>query len=214
MSQERDEDALRLALTRAMGRQGTLIADKIIRGDILSFDEVERMFNAAIVPQLTDVAQRASGIALAVSADLDAVVINEAAAAWARDHTFGLVKDLTATTRDVVSRAIQTFITTPGMTRGELEGALRPAFGPARAQAIAVTEVTRASAEATNIAQRQLGGAGIVMERIWHTLGDDLVDTDICRPLNGKPESVWKNQFPDGPPAHVACRCNATLKVA
>jgi hypothetical protein len=33
----------------------------------------------------------------------------------------------------------------------------------------------------------------------------------ICGPLDGTPESVWGAEFPDGPPAHVRCRCSDGL---
>jgi len=33
----------------------------------------------------------------------------------------------------------------------------------------------------------------------------------ICGPLNGTPEIVWAQAFPDGPPSHPNCRCSATL---
>jgi len=33
----------------------------------------------------------------------------------------------------------------------------------------------------------------------------------VCGPLNGMPEENWVAEFPNGPPAHVNCRCSTSL---
>jgi len=33
----------------------------------------------------------------------------------------------------------------------------------------------------------------------------------VCGPLNGMPEENWAAEFPNGPPAHVNCRCSTSL---
>lgn len=212
-SQETDEDRLRRALTREMGREGTLIANRIISGESLNLDEATRMFNAVIGPNLSaTVSAQARRVSSSVGLSLDEATINQEALAWARDYSFDLVSALTDTTRDVVSRAMQAYVATSGMTRRELERALDPAFGPARAAAIAVTETTRAYSEATNVTQRQLAASGITMERVWHTVGDALVEP-LCAALDGLPESEWRDRYPSGPAIHVYCRCSLTLRL-
>jgi hypothetical protein len=78
---------------------------------------------------------------------------------------------------------------------------------------IAVTEVTRAYSEATNETQQMINETGLAMLRVWHTARDDRV-CPICGPLDGLPESEWRSQFPNGPPAHPRCRCSAGLSAA
>lgn len=77
-----------------------------------------------------------------------------------------------------------------------------------RAQAIAVTEVTRAVTAGEDWA-RAFAVAVLLLEppkRIWHTAGDDLV-CPVCEPLDGEPEERWSVDIPFGPPAHPYCRC-------
>ena len=141
----------------------------------------------------------------------DPASVSAEALSWARQYTYDLVTGLTETTRRVVKESMTSFLSTPGMTRGDLEALLQPAFGEYRASMIAVTETTRASNQATLMYQQQIGAeTGLNMVRIWRTANDELV-CPICGPLNGQPEEVWAKDFPQGPPAHVNCRCSTTL---
>jgi len=45
---------------------------------------------------------------------------------------------------------------------------------------------------------------------VWQTSGDEKV-CEICGPLDGKAEDEWDD--PEGPPAHVNCRCWMTTRV-
>jgi hypothetical protein len=94
------------------------------------------------------------------------------------------------------------------MTRVELEALLEPVFGKVRAEAIAVTEITRAASAALDEYQAQLDDAGVMMEKVWRTNRDELV-CPLCGPLNGKPETEWGDHGP--PPRHPRCRCFCTL---
>lgn len=144
---------------------------------------------------------------------LDVAMVSEEAIRWARDYSYELVRGLDATTRKLLQEAVSTYASTPGMTIGDLDRILEPAFGPVRAEMIATTEVTRAYAEATNEHQRMVEReTGIRMRRVWETLNDDLV-CPICGPLNGKPEEDWAVMFPGGPPAHPRCRCSTSLEL-
>lgn len=133
------------------------------------------------------------------------------AAEWARNSTFALIKDLNATTMRLVQNVVATAQQTPGMTLEDMVKLLEPAFGKQRAQAIAITETTRASAAAINGLQVYYRGYGLVYQRQWITNNDELV-CPICGPLNGKYESKWSDRFPDGPPAHPNCRCSLSLR--
>ena len=169
---------------------------------------------AALGPEISSIAtEQALRVAAEVGVQFDPAMVNEEALRWAQEYSYELITGLTNTTRNAVSRAMQSYLETPGMTRGALEALLEPAFGEYRASMIAVTETTRAYAESMNQYQRQIRDeAGVEMERIWQTNNDELV-CPVCGPLNGQPESEWSDQFPDGPPAHVNCRCFLTLRV-
>lgn len=131
---------------------------------------------------------------------------------WLNEYTPSLNRELDSTSRSILSKVIEQYRTTPGMTIQDVEKALRPAVGRSRASAIAITEVTRAASHATIEYQKYLGERGIRMERIWNTDADELV-CPICVPLNRKGEDVWLADYPLGPPAHVRCRCDTTLKL-
>lgn len=145
-----------------------------------------------------------------VGVAFDWALVNSLAAEWARTYTYDLIKGITETTRKVVSDAIAQFIETEGMTRADLEALLEPAFGEVRASMIAVTEVTRAQSAGINIYRDKLAEEGVEMARVWHTRNDELV-CPICGPFNGKSDVAWSGDFPDGPPAHVNCRCWTSL---
>jgi hypothetical protein len=139
--------------------------------------------------------------------------LGTAAGAWARLHATDIEKELDKTTQKVLREAAQAYLDTPGMTRGELEAKLKPAFGEARAESIATTEITRANAAAVNeLKDHYEERYALQYERIWQTNADEMV-CDICRPLNGKPESEWGDKYPDGAPAHPRCRCAIVLRL-
>lgn len=188
-----------------------LAATDIAGGETIDLAELEHLLQAEIMTELADVATNQAMLAAeGIGIGFELGEVNAAASEWARQYAFDLVKDLTDTTRKVVSNATSQFVETPGMTIGQLRGLLKPAFGDTRAQMIAVTETTRAFSQGTNIYQEMLRGAGVEMTRIWNTSADERV-CPICGPLEGRPEAEWANEFPTGPPAHVNCRCFATL---
>ncbi len=98
----------------------------------------------------------------------------------------------------------------------QLADALLPSW---RAEAIAITETTRAASHGMNLAAAALVtgslivaaavGVGILTNRFWRTASDDRVCA-ICSPLDGQEARVWAGRFPAGPPAHPNCRCYVT----
>jgi len=139
---------------------------------------------------------------------MDYTMLDAAALEFARTYSYGLIKGIENTTRDIVAKAISAFIETPGFTIGDIMDLLP--FGPVRAQMIAVTEVTRAFASGQMLAGRELENQypGVPVVKTWFTNNDEFV-CDICEPLDGA-EVPLDEPFESGddePPAHVNCRC-------
>lgn len=186
-------------------------AQAVQRGEEFDYDGMADALRAAIQPELAGMVVDAGlGVSVDVGIAFDPAIINTHALQWARTYSYELIKGLTETTRRQVSEVMSAFVETPGMTEGDLEKLLEPAFGRIRADMIATTEATRAFSEATNEIQRLVNQTGLAMTRIWQTQNDELV-CEICGPLNGRPEEVWAGEYPDGPPAHVRCRCGSGL---
>lgn len=205
------EAALKKLLDAAFTLHIQDVIAAIMAGQTPSLDPLKTELVAGLLSQfISIVTEQALRAAMAVGVQFDPAVINAGAVKWAQTYTYELVKGLIETTKEVIKGAVTQFISTPGMTMGELAKLLEPAFGSVRADMIAMTETTRAFAEATNETQELLKEAGIEMTRIWKTSNDELV-CPICGPFNGKGESEWANEFPDGPPAHVNCRCGSAL---
>lgn len=207
------ERRLREKIAEALAAYRKKIQQAIRSGDPINWDDLMVELRKAIQPELTALmTQQALRTSGGIGVGFDPAIINLDAARWARQYTYELVTRLTETTRNLVSEVIATFIETPGMTQGDMELLLEPAFGPVRAEMIATTETTRAYSAATNETQKLVNESGLPMHRIWLTSGDEKV-CSICGPLNEKPESEWAAQFPDGPPAHTNCRCSAELSI-
>lgn len=134
-------------------------------------------------------------------------LVNTNAVNWANRYTFDLVTGINNTTRKALQDWIGSYYN-ESWTMGDLIDKLSTIYSPVRAEMIAVTEVTRASVQGEiSIADtiRKMNPA-IELTPIWQTNNDELV-CDICGPFNEKPFEEWGHEYPDGPPAHVNCRC-------
>lgn len=87
----------------------------------------------------------------------------------------------------------------------QLIAAMDNVFGPARGEAIAVTEVTRVFSESTRAAAL---ANPYTTSMVWQTSRDDVVCA-VCGPLDGASIPKGERYFPGGyfPPAHPRCRC-------
>ena len=206
---------LRLLKERLHGRLQELIArigwpPDLNRLDSAFWASQEGQLLADLRPEIERMAMASIASASATVPILwDEAVIAREAAEWAGTYTYDLVRGLLDNDRAFLQRAIPQFVSTPGMTVGDLRRELTPLFGERRAQNIAVTETTRAYAQGRRIVQEDLARGGIRMTRIWRTSMDERV-CPICAGLEDKPESQW-GSAPGGPPAHVGCRCWAVL---
>ena len=137
---------------------------------------------------------------------------------WLGDYVPKTTDKIDQTTADRIKPIIETFRTTPGMTIQDLQAAVLPLSDPMRAKMIAITETTRAASQATVQYKDYLGQRGIQMIRVWNTDADELV-CPICTgqvynvKLNGLTEDEWPSEVADGPPAHVNCRCDTSLRL-
>jgi len=136
-------------------------------------------------------------------------VVNEAAIEYLRNYRMGMWAKVTDTTRKRSQKIIEDWVR-QGEPLPVLEKKLEPLFGKARAERIAVTEVTRAYAEGNQQAWR---ATGLVTANKWQTGRDDIV-CPFCRPLHNVIVPLGEGFTPDGPglgptspPLHVGCRC-------
>lgn len=144
--------------------------------------------------------------------DVDWELVNDKAAKWARKQAGALIADINATTLKLVRNSIGAYIDTPGMTLGDVVKRLGKTFDVRRALRVAVTEVTRAYAEANQIAADELAKEwpSVQVVKEWHTNNDDRV-CPLCGPLDGRQVGPGESfgEF-ENPPAHPNCRCWVT----
>ena len=133
-----------------------------------------------------------------VLADYD--LVNQAVLDYVRDYRFNWIKKITDTTRSQVQQAIMDWMR-EGSPLDALATRLEPVFGQARAESIAVTEVTRVYAAGNQAAWES---TGVVSKVIWHTGNDELVCAQ-CGPLNDV--EIGIGDIDAMPPAHPRCRC-------
>lgn len=166
-----------------------------------------RMTQMALTGMVT--AARQAGIAF------DNTLYNQYAEAWARTYTDYLLEEFIGNSKTVqgtfvsgVGTAVADWIAKPGATVKELNEALST-YGASRANAIAVTETTRAFASGQLEAYKAEG----IEEIIWRTNRDALV-CPVCGPLNNKRVKIGTAFGKDKkgndifqPPSHPRCRC-------
>lgn len=175
------------------------------------WENEKRQLLAVLLPFLSQAAQRGvqsaarkAGIALSLE------LANAAAAEWARRYTDELLAQLGTTSERLVGEALSEWIGQQGSTMGDLVELLKPRFADnaARADLIAVTEVTRAYAngeKSTYLAN------GITRWR-WNTNRDELV-CKYCGAVNGKVVQIgdlfgwFRGKKITEPPYHPGCRC-------
>lgn len=174
------------------------------------WENEKRRLMALFLPRLTQMALTGmTTAARQAGISFDNLMYSKRAEAWARTYTDQLLADFGTTTEKIVGGAVADWISKPNMTVGDLDAALTPAFGATRANAIAVTETTRAFANGQLEAYKAEG----IDEIIWSTNKDDLV-CPICGPLSNKRVKIGQAFGKDKkgndifqPPGHVRCRC-------
>lgn len=184
-------------------KAGTPPEEAIAKLDNVSEGFKEQMLETMTQASTYGVKQAQAGVVGSVG--LDWHLVNEDARKWAEQYAYSKIVDVNETSRRVLREKVSNWIVS-GKPLPELirDKKLVYLFGPKRAKMIAITEVTRAYAEANQMVFQQAG----VKKRRWNTGNDELVCL-ICRPLNGKVVDI-NEPFPGGimlPPAHPNCRC-------
>lgn len=167
------------------------------------WERMKKVLKEAIRPILVGAflaaaAELAKSFAFAVSAE-------SAAAAWARTYTDAILTDLVSSTEDFVAKSVGQFVS-EDLTVEELEQLLATKFGAVRAAQIGRTHVTAAITAGDKAVVDELAAHGIHLEGVWNTVNDEKVCL-ICNPLNQTGPEVWRQRAPEGPPAHINCRC-------
>lgn len=81
-----------------------------------------------------------------------------------------------------------------------------------QAEAAAATETTAANTAGERAFQKEAGKKGEVILAHWRTEEDTRV-CPVCDVLDGTTEDKWPEEYRDGPPAHVECRCWVTWDI-
>lgn len=198
---------------RAAATQGDITAwtfDDVINEQFSSESEMYAALEAAL-RQGTDL-----GVSVAFNGlqrlgfGFDYTLVNDRARMWAATQAGQLVRGVQQTTIDGIRAAVAARIES-GAPLPSLIDDLTALFGRERASAIAVTETTRAYAEAN---RQAYVASGVVQMVEWRTANDDKT-CPICGPLNGQRAMLPSPRFPNAvtngdigvPPAHVNCRC-------
>lgn len=211
--QEQNESRLARALSKAFRESRRLVQDALDDGileggDITElplevWDEIAADLQKAIRPALEEAyIEAAAEFAGELAYGVDEAQLATEAQAWAATYSFDLVTGLNQTSRAQLTGALSQFFE-GSMTNQQLTKKIASVFGPARANTIAVTEVTRAAAEGQAWVAAQLGAAGAQMIAIWETRLDELV-CPICGPRH---DQVQGTNWIMLPPAHPNCRC-------
>ncbi len=170
---------------------------------------------AILQPRLTQMAvDAAKQAAQKAGIGFNPALANAHAARWARDYTDALLDQLGTTSAKGVGEIIGAWVETPGATYGELQKSLME-YGAVRAQAIAVTETTRAYSEGEQQAYLNEG----ITHWVWRTNNDELV-CRYCGSANNQVRKIgesfgdFRGKAVTKPPYHPGCRCWVSPKVS
>jgi hypothetical protein len=82
-------------------------------------------------------------------------------------------------------------------------------FSDYAAESIGITEVTGAISLGEAMLHAELLAQGVEVVAVWNIDPRSNV-CPICLNLNGRTESYWEADYPNGPPAHPRCACFKT----
>lgn len=202
---------LEASLARKLGRTGNselrrlmdALGDPPLMTNIPSdfWEAMRREYESALIGTLETIfLEQVAAETAAIGIAWD--IANTRAADWATQYGFDLVSRLTDTRRRLLQQSVADFNRT-GMSLGDLRSRLENEFGAVRAEMIAVTETTRAAAEANREYVGYLRRQGAQMRELVQTSNDERV----C-PICGPKQDQDPNEVGIGyPPFHPRCRC-------
>ena len=229
----RNRDKLERELAYKLGRQQRSWFRRLLGqlGDVPQYENISTSFWITIGKELAGLIgpfleeiflDQARDLMLSQPIGVDWALVNEGAISFVRDYTFELVKGTNRHSQNTLREAIEAYFERDPDVRniGDLQRSISHLYGPTRAEAIAVTEITRASAEGEYQIAKDLRSQGVDMIAFWQTSEDELV-CPICAPLNdrqasgfdvlGKPYWIHPDPKHEGKtfkhPAHPRCRC-------
>lgn len=124
---------------------------------------------------------------------------------WAQERAEAISKEIVETTRKRIAD-LAAGIAAGTLALADFGLAILPWFGEARAEGIAITEITALITAVQVIYYQLLQKQGQKLTLFWVTAQDERVCA-ICGALEGQPEEVWRRAAPLGPPVHPRCRC-------
>lgn len=90
-------------------------------------------------------------------------------------------------------------------------------FSKARAQTIAIDQITRAYSFGQKLQVDEfIQRTGARMSKMWSTVRDDKVSPDICAPNEQQGWILWDDVFQSGDstvPGHINCRCEVITRI-
>ena len=135
---------------------------------------------------------------------------------WSMDHTTRISQGIADNSQRIVGDIVRD-ARESGQSQAELAKRLSWRFGRAHAEMVAITETTRADAEAATALQNRLGEMGVRTRRRWLT-GEDERVCPICRPFDhataemGQPFTATNGQQAMNPPLHPRGRCQVVIE--
>jgi len=200
------ERRIRTKVQDILEKRKRAAAQAVRRGESFDYEGLAGELRAAVLPELSSlVLDNALRTSVETGISFDPAIINQEALRWAREFSTEWAQGLSETTRKQLQEAMAAFVQTPGMTLGDVESLIEPAFGRGRAEVIAETETTRAYAMGTNNVEDLIRreAPDLTTTQVWNTMQDELV-CRICGPLEGAPKSEWERLGApaSGPPAH------------
>jgi HK97 family phage portal protein len=213
-----DERRIYNAIAPELAKRGKVWAKQITQNkevDPTLKDVIAPVLNAEMARQM---GKRIDTLGTQFDIPMDTGEESQRVTDWLADYVPMTTNRIDQTTAERIKPIVETYRTTPGMTIDDLTAMLLPLSDAVRARMIAVTETTRAAAQATVEYQQYLGKAGVNLIRVWNTDADEKV-CPICTgeaygvDLDGMTEDEWPTEIGSGPPAHVNCRCDTSLRL-
>lgn len=214
-----DRDAVEARLARLVGRELQAQFHELMDliGDPPNLSNVPEVYwnnggkklREILEPELTAIfLTQAELLMNTVNIGVDWTLVNQRAVDFARSYTFDLVSGIVERDKVMLQNAVGDYFA-QDMSIGQLSSRLSGAFGPVRAEMIAVTETTRAAVEGEKALAAEIEKMTNVIRMVgyWITERDPSVCA-ICQPNDRQPTAVV-----GFPPAHPRCRCNVRYEI-